>query len=245
LPAEAFSSGSALASSFRLFAILVIALAECGCWEGTRRDVLATVLSLEGPASISIDDGRTFSELGTAQNPGRHAILRTSPGSQVSLALLPNCLVHLQQNSSLEIVRLALTKDGNETGDDMQARLAEAKLITGRIFVSHVWGETRARLAVSTDNGEVSTPSNAAFWIESGDGNTRVTCASGWVEFRPSGAAKSMRVPPGSIGQWPSATENITAADADPRGQDALPQAAELELRLRDLAARRRNVLPR
>ena len=54
-----------------------------------------------------------------------------------------------------------------------------------------------------------------------------------------------MRVPPGSIGQWPSATENITAADADPRGQDALHQAAELELKLRDLAARKRNVLPR
>jgi hypothetical protein len=245
LPAEAVSSGSAFASTSRLLATLLIALAECSCWEGTSRDVLATVLSLKGSASISVDHGRTFSELATAQNPGSNAILQTSPGSQLSLALLPNCLVHLEQNSSVEIMRLALTKDGNETGDDMQARLAEAKLITGRIFVSHVWGETRARLAISTDEGEVSTPSNAAFWIESGNGNTRVTCVNGWVEFRPSGATKSTRVPPGSTGQWPSADGNITAADADPRGQAALQQAAELEQKLRDLAARTRNVLPR
>ncbi|MFN2623424.1 MAG: FecR domain-containing protein [Chthoniobacterales bacterium] len=237
--------GGALASTFRLLAVLIIALAECGCWEGTSREVLATVLSLEGPASISVNDGRTFSEFRPAQNPGSHAVLRTSPGSQLSLALLPNCLVHLEENTCLAIVRLALTKDGNETGDDMQARLAEARLINGRIFVSHVWGETRARLAVSTANGEVSTPSNAAFWIECADGNTRVTCASGWVEFHPSGAAKSTRVPPGSIGQWPSASGNITAADGDPRGQDALEQAAELEQKLRDLAVRKRNVLPR
>ena len=207
--------------------------------------MLATVLSVEGSASISLDDGRNFSELRLAQNPGAHAVLRTATGSQISLALLPNCLVHLEENSSLQIVRLALTKDGNETGDDMQARLAEAKLIHGRIFVSHVWGETRARLSISTNNGEVSTPSNAAFWIECADGNTRVTCVSGWVEFHPSGAGKSTRVPPGSIGQWPSAAENITAADADPRGQDALQQAIELEQKLRDLAGRKRNVLPR
>jgi hypothetical protein len=245
LPSEAVSSGTALASTFRLLAAVLIALAECGCWEGTSRDVLATVLSVDGSASISLDDGRTFSELRATQNPGSHAVLRTSTGSQIFLALLPNCLVYLEENSSLQIVRLALTKDGNETGDDMQARLAEAKLINGRIFISHVWGETRARLAVSTDNGEVSTPSNAAFWIESVDGKTRVTCASGWVEFRPSGMDKSIRVLPGSIGQWPSAGGNITAADADPRGQDVLQRAAELEQKLRDLEGRKRNVLPR
>ena len=234
-----------LASTFRVVAVIVIALADSGCWEGTSREVSATVLSLEGPASISVDGGRTFSELRLTQNLASHAVLRTSAGSNLSLALLPNCLVHLEPNSSLEIVRLALRKDGNETGDDMQERLAEAKLIDGRVLISHVWGETRARLAVSTGNGEVSTPSNAVFWIELANGTTRVTCATGWVEFRPIGADKATRVPPGSIGQWPSVNGNITAADADPRGQDAVQQAPGLDQKLRDLAAQKRNVLPR
>jgi hypothetical protein len=234
-----------LASTFRVVAIIIIALAESACWEGTSRDVSATVLSLEGPAFLSIDGGRTFSELRPAQNLGSHAVLRTSAASQLSLALLPNCLVQLEANSSLEILRLALRKNGNETGDDIQERLAEAKLIDGRVFVSHVWGETRARLAVSTGNGEVSTPSNATFWIDLADGTTRVTCASGWVEFHPTGAAKATRVPPGSIGRWPSTNENITAADADPGGQDDLQKAIELEQELRDLMKRKRNILPR
>jgi hypothetical protein len=232
-------------STFRLLAALIIAFAECGCWEGTSRDVLASVLSVEGSATISIDQGRSFSALRSAQAPGNHAILRTSPASRLSLALLPNCLVYLEQNGSVEIVRLSFTKDGNETGADMRARSAEAKLINGRLFVSNVWGEAQARLVVSTGNGEVSTPSNTSFWVEFTDGKTRVTCVSGWVEFRPSDSLASTRVPPGSIGQWPAKEANITAADADQRGQADLQQATELEQKLRELADKKRNVLPR
>ncbi|HEX8899341.1 MAG TPA: hypothetical protein VF751_11645, partial [Chthoniobacterales bacterium] len=98
--------------------------------------MLATVLSLEGSASISVDGGRSFSELRATENPASRTILRTLPASRLCLALLPTCLVDLEQNTSVEIVRLALTKDGNETGNDMQARFVEAKLIGGRIFVS-------------------------------------------------------------------------------------------------------------
>jgi len=233
------------ASSLRLFALLLVALGECGCWEGTTRETLATVLSLEGPVTISSDHGRTFSELRATQNPGRGEILRTSSGSRLSLALLPNCLVQLDRETSVEIIRVGLTKDGNETGTDMRGRFAEIKLRAGRIFVSHVWGEVRARLAVSTDNGELSTPSNAAFWVEFADRKTRLTSVSGWIEFRPADAPSGTRIPPGSIGQWPSADGNIIAAAVDPHGQDDLQQGLELEQKLRDLTSEKRNVLPR
>jgi len=76
-------------------------------------------------------------------------------------------------------------------------------------------------------------------------GKTRVTCVSGWVEFRPSDSPASTRVPPGSIGQWPVKDANVTAADADPRGQEDLQQATELEQKLRELAGKKHNVLPR
>jgi hypothetical protein len=245
LPVGPVSPDRALARNFRVIAILLVAVAESGCWEGTSRDTLATVLSLEGSASISVDGGRTFSDLRATQNPGSHAIVRSGPRSRLALALLPNCLSILDQNTALEINRLAITKDGNETGEDMRARVAETKLIQGRIFVSHVWGEAQARLVVSTGNGDLSTPSNANFWIEIADGKTRVTCVSGWVEFRPPGAPASTRVPPGSVGQWPSTGAAITAADADPRGQEDLEKGVELDRKLRELANQKRNVLPR
>lgn len=194
---------------------------------------------------ISMDGGRTFSDLRATHNPGRHAIVRSASDSRLALALVPNCLSLLDQNSSLEIVRLSITKDGNETGEDMRARSAEIKLITGRLFVSNVWGEAQARLVIATGNGEVSTPSNTSFWVEFSEGKTRVTCVSGWVEFRPSDSPVSTRVPPGSIRQWPAKDSNITAADADLRGQEDLQRATELEQKLRELADKKRNVLPR
>jgi ferric-dicitrate binding protein FerR (iron transport regulator) len=159
--------------------------------------------------------------------------------------LLPNSLVHLDRDTSVEIVRISLTKDGNETGSDMRGRFAEIKLIKGRIFVSHVWGEAPARFSVMTSNGEVVTPSNALFIVQFEQEKTRVTCVSGWVGFQPSGAATATRVPPGSVGEWPSAGANITGAEVDPRGQEDLQQAIEIEQKLRELMARKRNVLPR
>ena len=239
-----FWPGGAFAATFRLVAVLFIAVAECGCWEGATRETLATVLSVDGSAEVSSDEGRTFSPL-ALNTIGKVAILRTASESKLSLTLLPNSLVHLDRDTSLQIVRIALVKDGNETGTDMLARFADVKLIGGRLFVSHAWGGARARLTIGTANGEVSTPSNAAFWVESAEGKTRVTCVSGWVEFQPSGASTSTRISPGSIGRWPSAGENITTADADVRGQDDLQQAIELEQRMRALLRQKRNVLPR
>lgn len=144
----------------------------------------------------------------------------------------------------MEIIRLAITKDGNETGDDMRARSAEIKLTKGRILISHSWGQARARLSLRTPDGEVTTPSNALFIVQREQQKTRVTCASGWVEFRPGGAAAT-RIPPGSVGEWPSATSNVNNAEADPAAQEDLGRAIEAEQILRKLAAQKRNALPR
>lgn len=216
-----------------------------GCSRGTTRETLASVLSLDGTAEISADGGRAFSPLRLSDTLGQGAIVRTAPGSRLSLALLPNCLVQLDSNTSAEIGRLALTKDGNETGSDVRARFAEIKLNNGRIFASHVWGGALAHFSVATAGGNASTPSNATFWVEFTSGKTRVTCATGGIEFRPSDAPESIRVPPGSTGQWPSANGNITGADADSHGQDDLQKAIELEQELRSLVMQKRNALPR
>ena len=241
----ALGQEGAFASAFRLIAILIVATTGSGCWEVVRRETLATLLAIEGPAEISSDHGRTFVQAGSSQTPGKGDIVRTVSGSRLSLSLLPNCLVHLDGDTSVEIVRIALIKDGNETGNDMRGRFTQFKLLAGRIFVSHHWGEAPARLSIATPEGEVSTPSDAAFWVESAGGKTRITCLSGWIEFRPSGAAGSTRIRPGSIGEWPSADGEIIAADAEPRGQDDVQRGLELEQQMRELISRNCNTLPR
>jgi ferric-dicitrate binding protein FerR (iron transport regulator) len=200
---------------------------------------------MDGPAQISSDGGRTFAELRPTETPGKGEVLRTDGGSRLSVALLPNCLVYLDWDTAVEIVRLNLVKDGNETGSDIRGRFAELRLINGRIFVSHLWGEAPARLVIPTPHGEVSTPTNAAFWVEFAEAKTRVTCVSGWIEFRPTGAPDSSRVRPGSVGQWPSADGNISTAEADSRGQDDVQKAIELEQQMRALISEKRNILPR
>ncbi len=221
----------------------VLAAAQPSCWQGTTREVEAIVLSVDGPANLR-SNGQLF-PLRLDSHPGRGDVVETPGASGVDLSLLPNLLVHLDHDTSIEIVRLSLVKDGNETGSAMRGRFAEVKLITGRTFVSHVWGEALARLGIATPAGQVVTPSNTLFAVQSEQQKTRVTCASGWVEFQPTGATTATRIPPGSVGEWPSAGPNITAADANPRGQEDLQQAIEIEQKLRDLMIRKRNVLPR
>jgi hypothetical protein len=230
---------------FRAVAVTLIAAVLCGCWQDTTREVSSTVLFVDGPATIDRGSRGKSIPLTAEIHPGRTDILETPGTSRAELSLLPNLLIQLDRGARLEIVRLALTKNGNETGNDMRSRFAEVKLGNGRILVSHVWGEALARFSVATLHGEVATPSNALFIVESNQQKTRVTCASGWVEFRPSGAATGTRIPPGSVGQWPSAAPNLSRGDADPVAQEDLQQSVELEQILRKFSAQKRNLLPR
>lgn len=234
-----------MAAISRLFFAGLIAISQAGCEEPSTAKTLATVLALEGPAEVSADNGSTFAPLHLSDNPGHGSLLRTLSGSRLSLALLPNCLLHLDSDTTLKIVELALAKDGNETGSDVRGRFADIQLTDGRLLVSHAWGEATARLSIATTNGNVSTPSNALFWVEIAGGKTRVTCVTGWVEFEPPSHGQSTRIPPGFIGEWPSPDDRLIAASAEARGQDDLQQALEDERQLGDLLARRRNILPR
>ena len=229
----------------RAVAVTFFAAAVCGCWEGTTREVSSTVLLVDGQPTVDRGSRGKLIPLAADFCPGGGDVLETPGPSRAGLSLLPNLLVLLDRGARMEIIRLALTKDGNETGLDMRGRFAEIKLSNGRIFVSHSWGEARARFSLATSEGEVTTPSNALFIVQAERQKTRVTCASGWVEFRPSGATTATRIPPGSVGQWPSPASNVSRAEADPVAQEDLQQAVEVEQMLHGLTANKRNALPR
>jgi hypothetical protein len=127
----------------------------------------------------------------------------------------------------------------------MLARTADMKLNSGRVIVSHSWGEALAHFGLATAGGEVTTPSNALFIVRSDGQETRLTCASGWVEFRPATSGTPIRIPPGLVGHWPSSGPDVRKAGEDPVAQEDLQQAIEAEQTLHALAAQKRNVLPR
>ena len=235
----------AFASVFRLIVLPAVALAQAGCWEGTTREALATVLSIDGPVEISSDGGRTFTKLRADQHPGRNEILRAPSAARASLAFLPSCLVQVEPETTLEIGRIALTKDGNETGSDVRGRFADVKLASGRILVSHVWGEAIARFTVSTSHGELILTSNTLFRVEVNSNRTRVTCASGTLGFQPKQASSATRVASGFVAESDGNTVNVRAAETDSSAQEEVIEAVQVEQKLRELAARARNVLPR
>jgi FecR-like protein len=229
----------------RVIAVGTVAATLSSCWEGTTRGVLATVLFVEGPAVISLHLRTQLIPLTPGAHAGKGGIIETPNSSRAALALLPNLLVQLDRNARLEIMRLAITKDGNETGSSMQGRYADVKLMNGRMFASHDWGEAIAKFRVITPQGELFTTSSALFCVESDEKKTRVTCVSGSVEMRPRGGQAVTRIPPGFVGEWSASGSNLIAAESDTRGQEDLQEGLEVEEKLRGLISQNRYVLPK
>jgi hypothetical protein len=216
---------------------------ECGCWEGVTRETLSTVLAVDGPVVLVSDHRESSPRAG--DHAGRGSTVETKESSRVALALLPNCLVEVGPRTVVEIGRLGLTKDGDETGAGaMRERHSELKLKTGRVTVSHVWGQARALVRISTPQGEAVTPSNALFRVEAERDKTRVTCASGWIEFQPE-SGPAVQIAPGTAGEWTSSGSRIVSAETDPQAQETLQDALSTEGALRAQMAQVSNLIPR
>jgi hypothetical protein len=198
------------------------------------------VLSVEGSATTSAENGDKPLPFLTGAHFGRNALIQTLASSRVAIAFLPSILVQLDHDTRLEIMRISLTKDGNETGEAMRGRSAAVRLLAGRMFVSHTWGQANAAFTIATAQGDLFTGSNSLFCVESSQGKTRVTCVSGTVGFRPHEGGAEMRIPPGFFGEWSSQASSIAAAETDARGQEDLQEALEVERRLRGLLGKTR-----
>ena len=207
--------------------------------------MLATVLSCNGQPTIKRAGRSDTIPLTPQVSPGTGDLIQAPASSQARLCLLPNLLVQIDRAAELEIRQLTITKDGNETGNAILARSAAVRLVKGRMFVSHVWGEAMARFTVETPNGQLIVISNALFCIETEPEKTRITCASGLIDFQPKGSPTSTRISAGFVGETSGGTLNLNPADTDPLAQESLLDALQAEQKLRELASARRNVLPR
>ena len=245
MPAKGFFREGILLSTFYFassrglrIVSLAVALVQCGCWEGVTRNALPTVLSVDGSAMVSEDGGRKFLPFLPGAHPGPNALIQTSANSRTAIEILPNILIQLEHDTGIEIVRIAVTKDGNETGNAMRGRSAAIKFLAGRAFVSHTWGEASSGFTVATPQGDLVTNSNSLYCLESDERRTRITCVNGTVRFQPHDASAASSIRGGFLGEWPSPTTGIIAAETDTRGQDDLQEALAVEQKLRRLISR-------
>jgi hypothetical protein len=192
---------------------------------------------VEGTAVISPGVRGQSSPLLRGTHPGRGAVIQTSASSRAAVEILPNILVQLDHDTGIEIVRIAITKDGNETGQAIRGRYATVRLVAGRVFVSHTWGEASSGFTVMTPHGELVTTSNSLYCLEADEHKTRLTCASGTVRFQPRDGSAAIAIRGGFLGEWPSPARTL-AAETDARGQEDLQETVRVEQTLRRLLSK-------
>ena len=202
-----------------------------GCWEGVTRQVAATVLSMRGDVLRRPPGQADFRPFGSETRPGVGTVLRTSDNGWLNLALIPGTLVQMSPNSELEIEELRLTKDGNETRDEMSDRLVAIRLNQGIIDVLFQLRDksAAAQLSVATSRVTVKANPSCLFRIQAGELKTRVTCIRGEVY-----SAKAGMIPVGYFQEWPS-TAAIAAQANDTRGQMDIAGVLKADRELRDL----------
>jgi hypothetical protein len=207
------------------------------CWEGTTRDVVATVLSLRGDAVYSADGTETFRSVTGETKLGRTSVLRISAAAEVDLALIPGTLARVLSESELKIKQLRLTKDGNETGEAMRERMAQVQLEQGKMIVL---SEGAVNFAIETPHVAIAVLPSCLFHVDVDQRRTRLTCVRGRLRIR-SQNARSVTLGAGAFQEWPSERDAMPTTE-DPRAQKdiAATVAAARELQQADEAGRDR-----
>jgi hypothetical protein len=220
-----------------------LSLLITGCVGGTSHDVCGVVLAVNG--SVAIAEARAPAR---AARPGSAfcagAVLRTSANSSAQIACPASTGIQLSEETELELQRLVLTKDGNETGDEVEARQLHCRLASGLIYLSHhrPWGS--AELTIVTPYGTLTANSDCLLRLKVDDKKIRITSARGTSAFQPADGQPAREVAAGFILEWPSPDPAPMAAANDAAGQQEIAQLFAAEERLNALAIARRLAPP-
>ena len=221
------------------FLICVVSSAALmtGCWTGVSRQVLATVLSVQGEVVYQMEGRDRFGSLTLQTNPGPGSLLRTAADAQANLALVPGALLQISGNSELKIEELLLGKDGNETQDGMRKRAARVRLNRGSIdIVYERRDESELRFSVSTLAVTISADEDCVCQVRVQNEKTRVTCVRGKA-YASTGNSEPSIIKAGYFQEWPSGA--IASAADDARAQIDVTDAVKAERDLQELQSRR------
>jgi hypothetical protein len=219
--------------------VLVCALALGSCWEGTSRQVLASVLSLREESTYNSKEANDFRPIDLQTKLGPGSTLKTSNDGQLNMILIPGALARISGDSELRIEELKLTKDGNETGDAMRERTVRVELRRGAVTVLF---EGFARLTIETNQCTITVLPSCLFRLDVNGSRTRLTCVRGKI-YAARNPAQISAVGAGYVCEWPSDRGAVPAA-GDAQGEIDTTETLQAGRELRDLEAARRDHLP-
>lgn len=237
-------------SAWRCWAIgvlVVFSLAVVGCTEPVSLSVAGVPLALRGRCEL-----RSGSEiepsavkLDSLLRPGDS--LHTLSDSDADLELLGNTLIRLMPASEVKLTAIALTKDGEETGDAIRHREVRLALSRGALLVAQEEEPGMAatlRLAVETAQGVAQTNFDAVFRIEADEQRTRIVCASGSLLFRPAADAVAYSLKAGFVGEWSAEKSDVKPSETELSAQGELSALLVLVPKLRAQRDARCNEFP-
>lgn len=198
---------------------------------------MATVLSVNGPAELRPEGESLFHEIAPESLLRVGTLLRTRTGGTLNVNFLPNALAGLSEETELQIDELTLTKDGNETGNDIRSSLVRLRLLRGTIHALLVhFGEATSGLMIKTPHGDIIATADCFFFLKVDDRRTRITCVQGSITTRFEQSDYSVEA--GSFQEFPSDHLSPRAVEEDTEAQREVTTDADHALQ--SLASHRR-----
>jgi len=208
-----------------------------GCSKGITRATAATVFFVRGNVVFGNAEKNDFQPVTSKSKIHSGDTVRTSDGASINLALMPGAFVQLSGSSEVKIQDLRLTKDGNETAGGVLDRRASVQLNRGRIVSLYSHSDTsESEISVKTGQVALSPESDCLFCVWTDGTTSRVTCGRGEVSTLAD-AQPEVKIAAGYFSQWPTASEQASAATADASAQMDLKTALDVEPELLDQAA--------
>ena len=230
----------------RLLGCSLLAFFVSGCYSSIAGDVAANILAVEGSVLCKHPHQQKNNALANAGSIRAGDTVFLNDGARLSAALLPNLLVEIRGAAELRIDKLALTKDGNETGEQsIRQRIAHLHFQRGVIVASHERRDVAAEpdFAIETPFGTVTTNYDSLFILDVNGDRSRLTALTGYVSFAPP-KKTHISLDVGSVGEWTAEKSVRSTAESDPNAQRMIVDALESERQLRALRDKKRGIFP-
>ena len=160
---------------------LGIAALAGSCSKFETRDVLASVLAVEGEAIVIRNGTTTRANPTTLLRTGDR--LRTEACSSATISLVPGVRIVVEEDSELEMEELRIHKLAATVSHPVRARNAQARLLRGSIHASVVFRTVRphVRLYVRTPATTYEGDPGDVFFVRVNRAATHVVCAAGQI----------------------------------------------------------------
>ena len=215
--------------------IVICSVLTNGCSKAITRATAAIVFSVNGKVAFGNTERNNFRPVTLQSRIHDGDSVRAANGASVDLGLIPGAFAQLSGDSEIEVEELRITKDGNETADDMRERRARIRVIRGRLIVLFIPSDMSG-FVITAPGVTVKPDADCLFSVWTDGSTTRVTCAKEKV------VASADEQPPVTIAvgyfhRWPTGRHEPVVAASDAGAQIDITELLQAGDRLLDQAS--------